>query len=53
MRLVVFHSPILLSFAIVISLACYTFLVWLIGGCLSFAKRTPDVKNDELGPRKT
>jgi hypothetical protein len=45
MRLFIFHSPAAICVGLAFILATYGLLIWLIAGCLSFAKLTPS-RND-------
>jgi hypothetical protein len=45
MRLFIFHSPAAICVGFAFILAAYGLLIWLISGCLSFAKQTPS-RND-------
>ena len=53
MKLLGLHSPAILFVGVVVLLGCYAFIIWLIGGFLSFAKPIPDPRSKDLIPKRS
>jgi amino acid transporter len=52
MKSPIFNSPVVILFGILMALGCYVFVIWLIGGFLSFAKLVARYKDERLHTKK-